>query len=41
MSFIPSHRIIESGTPEDFQRSANPIVQQFIDGRAEGPLTEV
>ena len=32
--------IIESGTPEDFQRSANPIVQQFIEGRAEGPLTE-
>ncbi len=32
--------IIESGTPEDFQRSTNPIVQQFIEGRAEGPLTE-
>ena len=32
--------IIESGTPEQFQRSTNPIVQQFIDGRAEGPLTE-
>ena len=31
--------IIESGTPEAFQRSTNPIVQQFIDGRAEGPLT--
>jgi len=32
--------IIESGTPEEFQRSTNPIVQQFIEGRAEGPLTE-
>ena len=32
--------IIESGTPEEFQQSTNPIVQQFIDGRAEGPLTE-
>jgi phospholipid/cholesterol/gamma-HCH transport system ATP-binding protein len=32
--------IIESGAPEDFQRSTNPIVQQFIEGRAEGPLTE-
>lgn len=32
--------IIENGTPEDFQRSTNPIVQQFIEGRAEGPLTE-
>lgn len=32
--------IIEQGTPEEFQRSPNPIVQQFIEGRAEGPLTE-
>jgi phospholipid/cholesterol/gamma-HCH transport system ATP-binding protein len=31
--------IIEQGTPEEFQRSTNPIVQQFIEGRAEGPLT--
>ena len=31
--------IIENGTPEQFQRSTNPIVQQFIDGRAEGPMT--
>jgi phospholipid/cholesterol/gamma-HCH transport system ATP-binding protein len=33
-------RIIEEGSPAAFQRSANPIVQQFIEGRAEGPLTE-
>lgn len=33
-------RIIEEGPPDTFQRSANPIVQQFIEGRAEGPLTE-
>jgi phospholipid/cholesterol/gamma-HCH transport system ATP-binding protein len=32
-------RIIEQGTPEEFQRSTNEIVQQFIEGRAEGPLT--
>ncbi len=32
--------IVEEGTPEVFQRSTNPIVQQFIEGRAEGPLTE-
>jgi phospholipid/cholesterol/gamma-HCH transport system ATP-binding protein len=31
--------LIEQGTPAQFQRSANPIVQQFIEGRAEGPLT--
>ncbi len=31
--------IVEQGTPAEFQRSENPIVQQFIAGRAEGPLT--
>ena len=31
--------IIEQGTPEQFQKSENPIVRQFIEGRAEGPLT--
>ncbi len=33
-------RIIEDGTPERFQESTNPIVQQFIEGRAGGPLTD-
>jgi phospholipid/cholesterol/gamma-HCH transport system ATP-binding protein len=33
-------KIIEQGTPEQFQESKNPIVRQFIEGRAEGPLTE-
>lgn len=32
--------IIEEGTAEEFQRSTNPIVQQFIEGRASGPLTD-
>ena len=32
--------IIEQGSPADFQKSSNPYVQQFIEGRAEGPLTE-
>jgi phospholipid/cholesterol/gamma-HCH transport system ATP-binding protein len=31
--------IIEQGKPEQFQKSENPIVRQFIEGRAEGPLT--
>ena len=34
-------QIIEQGTPFEFQQSQNPIVQQFIEGRAEGPLTDV
>ena len=33
-------RIIEQGSPKLFQQSKSPIVQQFIEGRASGPLTE-
>lgn len=39
VAMIYQGTIIEQGTPERFQRSQNPIVQQFIEGRAEGPLT--
>jgi phospholipid/cholesterol/gamma-HCH transport system ATP-binding protein len=31
-------KIIEFGTPEEIKNSENPIVQQFIHGRAEGPI---
>lgn len=34
-------RIIEVGTPAEFQRSQDPIVRQFIEGRADGPLTDL
>ncbi len=30
--------IIEVGTPEEIKNSPNPIVQQFIEGRSEGPI---
>ncbi|MBC7362257.1 MAG: ABC transporter ATP-binding protein [Candidatus Aminicenantes bacterium] len=33
-------RIIEVGTPEEIKNSANPVVQQFIHGRATGPIAE-
>jgi phospholipid/cholesterol/gamma-HCH transport system ATP-binding protein len=32
--------VVEEGTPAEFQNSTNPIVKQFIEGRADGPLTE-
>jgi phospholipid/cholesterol/gamma-HCH transport system ATP-binding protein len=32
--------IVEVGDPAEFQQSKNPIVQQFIEGRAKGPLTD-
>ena len=31
--------LLEVATPDAFQASANPVVQQFIAGRLEGPLT--
>lgn len=31
-------RIIEVGTPEEIRNSANPVIQQFIHGQAEGPI---
>ena len=39
LAMLYGGHIIEQGNPEEFQRSQNPIVQQFIEGRAEGPLT--
>ncbi len=41
VAMLHQGHIIEEGTPEEFQRSPNPMVQQFIEGKAEGPLTEM
>jgi phospholipid/cholesterol/gamma-HCH transport system ATP-binding protein len=40
VAMLHKGHIVEEGTPEEFQRSSNPMVQQFIEGKAEGPLTE-
>ncbi|HEX9986037.1 MAG TPA: ABC transporter ATP-binding protein [Thermoanaerobaculia bacterium] len=40
VAMLNEGHIIEQGTPEEFQRSKSPIVQQFIEGRADGPLTD-
>ena len=40
LAMIHDGRIIEQGTPEEFQRSTNPCVRQFLEGRADGPLTD-
>ena len=41
VAMLYNGEIVEEGTPEEFQASTNPIVRQFIEGRAEGPLTEL
>jgi phospholipid/cholesterol/gamma-HCH transport system ATP-binding protein len=33
-------KIIEQGSPEEIKNSKNPVIQQFIHGRAEGPLKD-
>ena len=33
-------KIIESGTPEEIQKTSNPIVRQFITGSSKGPICE-
>ncbi len=40
VAMLHEGRIIEQGSPEEFQASRNPIVQQFIEGRASGPMTD-
>ncbi len=39
IAMLHEGKIIEAGTPDEIKNSSNPIVQQFIQGRAEGPIT--
>ncbi|MDX1583187.1 MAG: ABC transporter ATP-binding protein [Thermoanaerobaculia bacterium] len=39
IAMIHQGEIIERGSVEEFRNSSNPMVQQFIEGRAEGPMT--
>ncbi len=32
-------RIVETGTPEEIRNTKNAVVSQFVEGRAEGPIT--
>jgi len=32
-------RVAASGTPEEFRDSEDPLVRQFVEGRAQGPMT--
>lgn len=33
-------KIVESGTPDEIRNTANPVVAQFVQGRAHGPITD-
>ncbi len=40
IAMLYNGEIVQTGAPADIKNSANPIVQQFIHGRAEGPIKE-
>jgi phospholipid/cholesterol/gamma-HCH transport system ATP-binding protein len=40
IALIFQGKIVASDAPERFLKSDNPLVRQFVDGRAEGPMTE-
>ena len=40
MAMLYQGKIIEEGEPEEFKRSKNPVVAQFLSGSTEGPILE-
>ena len=40
MAMIYQGKIIAEGTPEEIQKTKHPVVYQFINGLAKGPITE-
>jgi phospholipid/cholesterol/gamma-HCH transport system ATP-binding protein len=40
IALIFEGKIVEIAPPEEFLKSANPLVRQFVEGRAEGPMTQ-
>jgi phospholipid/cholesterol/gamma-HCH transport system ATP-binding protein len=40
IAMLYNGEIVQIGTPDEIRSSANPIVQQFIHGKAEGPIRE-
>lgn len=38
IAMLYNGKIVETGTPDEIKKSENQIVQQFIHGRAEGPI---
>ena len=40
MAMLYQGKIIETGVPEQFRQSKNPVVRQFLSGSTEGPILE-
>jgi phospholipid/cholesterol/gamma-HCH transport system ATP-binding protein len=40
MAMLYQGKVIQDATPDEFKRSKNPVVQQFLSGSTEGPILE-
>jgi phospholipid/cholesterol/gamma-HCH transport system ATP-binding protein len=40
MAMLYQGKIIEQGEAEEFKKSQNPVVRQFLSGSTEGPILE-
>jgi phospholipid/cholesterol/gamma-HCH transport system ATP-binding protein len=40
MAMLYQGKIIEDGGPDEFKKSKNPVVRQFLSGSTEGPILE-
>jgi len=41
LAMLHEGRIIHSGTPDEVRRSDDPVIRQFVEGRAEGPIKPI
>lgn len=41
IAMLHEGRIVYSGTPDDVRRSDDPVIRQFVEGRAEGPIKPI
>jgi phospholipid/cholesterol/gamma-HCH transport system ATP-binding protein len=39
MVMLHHGRIVVNGTPEEVRTTTDPLVRQFVDGKAEGPIS--
>ncbi|HET7452954.1 MAG TPA: hypothetical protein VFL12_09450, partial [Thermoanaerobaculia bacterium] len=40
IAMIYEGKIVADAAPAEFMKSDNPLVRQFVEGRAEGPMTQ-
>jgi phospholipid/cholesterol/gamma-HCH transport system ATP-binding protein len=41
IAMLHEGKIIYSGTPDEVRRTTNPVLRQFVEGKAEGPIKPI